>query len=212
MLTGPAGWGAPSQEDDFSGGALNAAIWNVYDSPSGSQPRIPSHVSVGGGYLEITGSADATGREVGGGISQKHAQLTGRWQVKVRVQGAGPASGVVLLWPKTNNWADGEVDMLESRTADRQSALNYLHNGSHKVGHTMKADFSQWHTIAVDWAPGKITFWLDNTLQWTSPSTGLVPTTSPMHLALQVDPGCSTNCSNTVTTLQADWTKVWVTP
>ncbi|MFI8281023.1 glycoside hydrolase family 16 protein [Streptomyces sp. NPDC085929] len=167
-----------------------------------------------GGILTITGVTDANGREIGGGVSQKHAQLYGRWEARVRVVGSGPASAVVLLWPKTEKWpADGEIDMLEARTPDRQSALNYLHNQArdYKAGNTMHADFSQWHTIAVDWSPRRATFWLDSVQVWSSPNAGLVPSTSPMHLALQVDPICSTGCPTAPTKLQVDWIKTFAT-
>ncbi|MBE3014846.1 hypothetical protein IL992_37600 [Microbispora sp. NEAU-D428] len=49
----------------------------------------------------------------------------------------------------------------------------------------MAADFTQWHTITVDWLPGRVTFWLDGRQVWNY--TGPYVPRSPLGLVLRND-------------------------
>ncbi|MBX6385369.1 MAG: hypothetical protein IRZ07_20745, partial [Microbispora sp.] len=48
-----------------------------------------------------------------------------------------------------------------------------------------RADFAQWHTITVDWLPGRVTFWLDGRQVWNY--TGPYVPRSPLGLVLRND-------------------------
>ncbi|MEU6431092.1 glycoside hydrolase family 16 protein [Microbispora sp. NPDC046973] len=47
------------------------------------------------------------------------------------------------------------------------------------------ADLTQWHTVAVDWLPGRVTFWLDGRQVWNY--TGPYVPRSPLGLVLRND-------------------------
>ena len=153
----------------------------------------------------------------------RHDQKYGRWEIRFREDKGAGYSAEVLLWPgASGRWPnDGEIDIAEVPKADRSRGLNYLHNGAENFaqGHGMVADFSTWHTAAVDWLPDHVTFWLDGKVQWTirQPSR-LIPTTAPMHLALQNDQGCSSfiPCRGSATpkyvVMHVAWVKVYSPP
>jgi beta-glucanase (GH16 family) len=220
-------WGRPVATEDFAGAALDGAGWFTYDSPAATPPRSPAAVQVRDGELQLVGGFDSQGRDVSGGVAHRLNQKYGRWEVRFRQdRGAGYSPGV-LLWPQSENWPDdGEIDIVEIPNGDRTKGYNFIHNGPHNSsrGNPMVADFSQWHTVAVDWLQDHVTYWLDGIAQWTvTPppdprEQSLVPTTSPMHLALQNDQGCDgfIECRNAQTPskviMHVDWIKVYKPP
>ncbi|MBO3753101.1 glycoside hydrolase family 16 protein [Streptosporangiaceae bacterium NEAU-GS5] len=146
--------------------------------------------------------------------------MYGRWEARVKVDAGGGYAPNVLLWPNKGKWPDdGEINLLEIPAADRQKGLHYLHNRDkfNKCDWPLHADFTHWHTVAVEWLPQSVTFYLDGrrTLRVTDPS--LIPSTRPMELVLQLDPGCDngfiTECRGPNTPrwvrMYVDWVKVY---
>jgi beta-glucanase (GH16 family) len=133
--------------------------------------------------------------------------------------GAG-FSPTILLWPKDDNWPQGgEIDLLESPHGTRTHAIAVVHNltTSNMKSQGLAGNQSDWHTYAVDWLPNRITFYIDDVEQWTVTDPRLIPTSTPMHLALQNDAGCGwIECPNKstppVTQMQVDWIKVYALP
>jgi beta-glucanase (GH16 family) len=213
--------------DDFSGTSLNTQRWDIYDSPDGSPRRSPDLVAVKGGELLLSGTVNGRGQEVGAGIGDRLSQRYGRWEARVRVDHGSGYSEVVLLWPTSERWPDdGEIDMLEVPRAERTLGYTVLHNGpeNSQEAKSHLVDFSAWHTVAVDWMPSYVTFWLDSKPVWTyTPPTNpaqhnLIPSTSPMRFALQLDActpayGGWIPCRNASTpptvTMHVDWVKVY---
>jgi hypothetical protein len=220
------GWGSPAQVETFDGTALTASHWYIYDSPDArAYPREASRSVVSGGQLRLTGGVDSAGRDVSGGVASTFNQLYGRWEATFRVDRGNGYSAVVLLWPRSENWpTDGEIDAVEVWDGGRQSGGVNIHNGSanNVVGGGISADFTQWHTIAVEWLPQRITVLLDGTPRYTlnRPSSGFdpIPSTSPMHLALQLDKGCVATlpCRDASTpqwvTMYVDQVRIWTAP
>lgn len=172
-----------------------------------------------GGSLRLTGGFDAQGKDVSGGLGHRLNQKYGRWEVRFRADRGAGYSPAVLLWPQTEDWpSDGEIDLAELPRGDRSVGYCFLHNGPGNDidGCRMDADFQRWHTVAVDWLPDHVTFWLDGVAQktWQAPSR-YIPTTSAMHLALQNDQGCDgfIQCRNPQTpprvVMQVDWVRVY---
>jgi hypothetical protein len=134
----------------------------------------------------------------------------------------------MLLWPESENWpTDGEIDVVEIPDPTRRSAVSTLHNGPRngQVKHVLTADFTAWHTVAVEWLPTGVTVYLDDRPVWavarpTRPGEfDPIPSTSPMHLALQNDKGCHPTprpCRNAETpekvTMYVDEVTIWALP
>ncbi|WP_433293106.1 glycoside hydrolase family 16 protein [Actinoplanes sp. CA-030573] len=192
----PAGWGDPILVESFDGPL--SRDWGRYDTVNGTPPRSADAVSVSGGMLHITGGVNQrVGKDVGGGVMYLKDLKYGRWEVRFRVQAGAGYSAVVLMWPKENaDWPTaGEIDLAEITDPGRSSFGSFLHHGrdNHMVGTDTEADFTRFHTVAVDWLPTRVTYYLDGKKIYNvTPGqieTGL-PTESVMHLALQLDQGC----------------------
>ncbi|WP_203732610.1 glycoside hydrolase family 16 protein [Paractinoplanes durhamensis] len=222
----PAGWGSPVMVQDFNGSSLPAQ-WGTYDSPNGTPPRSGDMVSVSNGMLHIAGGVNSrVGKDVGGGVMYLKAQKYGRWEVRFRAQAGAGYGAFVLLWPQNNeDWPTvGEIDLAEVVASDRSTFGTFLHHGSanHQVGlDATKADFTEFHTVAVEWLPTRVTYYLDGKKFFNvTPSqieTGL-PTESAMNLAMQLDQGCGgyIACRNGSTpsrvVMDVDWVRVYQAP
>ncbi|MGD0700430.1 MAG: family 16 glycosylhydrolase [Trebonia sp.] len=216
-------WGAPVFVDNFNGTTLGKS-WSVYNSPTANPRRTPDSVRVRGGYLQLTGHYEKRYGYVGGGISDDTDRLYGRWEVRFRADAGVGYDPIVLLWPKGKWPDDGEIDLAEVPYPQRNEAGEYLHLGKENrfIGKLIPkpVNFTKWHTIAVDWLPDHITFWLDGKALWTvKRATGdanYVPST-PFHLALQNDEGCDGGCKPGKGTpaqviMDVDWVKVYAVP
>lgn len=218
----PAGWGPLAFADDFTGSRLDPSKWSVYDSPRGTPPRDPSRVTVDGGELKITGGAGADGRDVSGGLSGNVNLKYAHVDVCFRVDRGAGYSAIVLLWPQSEKWPDdGEIDIAEVNRGARQYANSFVHNhpNNDRLGKSTRADYTQWHVVSADWTPDHVTFYLDGDKQWTvgldDRTASLVPTTSAMHLAIQLDQGCDkfVECRNKHTpdkvVMHTDWVRMY---
>jgi beta-glucanase (GH16 family) len=220
--TAPAGWGPLIFADDFSGTRLDPAKWSVYDDPAGHVPRDPTRVTVSGGALRITGGKGADGRDVSGGLSSDVNFKYGHVDVCFKVDRGAGYSAILLLWPESEKWPDdGEIDISEVNRGARAYTNSFVHNhpNNDRLGHTTRADFTQWHVMSADWTPERVTFYLDGEKQWTAGldkrTKGLVPTTSPMHLTIQLDQGCDAfvECRTPATpakvVMHTDWVRIY---
>ena len=218
----PKGWGPLAFADDFTGTTLDTGKWSVYNSPAGKPPRDASRVTVAGGELRIAGGKGPDGRDVSGGLSSDVNLRYAHVDVCFRVDKGAGYSAIALLWPQSEKWPDdGEIDIAEVNRGARAYANSFVHNHANndRLGHTTVADFTGWHVMSVDWTPDHVTFYLDGSKQWTvglDPRTaGLVPTTSAMHLAIQLDQGCDAfvECRAAGTparvVMHTDWVRVY---
>jgi beta-glucanase (GH16 family) len=220
--TAPAGWGALKVSDDFNGKTLSSTKWSVYHDPDGKVPRDQSRVTVSGGELKITGGIGKDGKDESGGISSNTNLMYGHVDVCTRVDIGPGYSAILLMWPQSEKWPDdGEIDISEVNKGPRLYTNSYLHNHptNDRLGHQTYADFSQWHVLSMDWTPTHVTIYLDGEKQWTAGldarTKGLVPTTSPMHLAIQLDKGCDpfVQCRDDTTpskvVMHTDWVRIY---
>ena len=219
-------WGMPIYQDHFNGGSLSTADWYIYDdtdNPDAKPPRRPDAVKVHDGVLQLIGGVNAEGKDVSGGIQSKMGRKYGRWEIRFKVDRGSGYSAAVLLWPERNeDWPDaGEIDFTEIPGGDRTTAHTIVHNGpdNEQVGATMHADFTQWHTVGVEWTADYVAFYLDGAKQqFTVTDPTMVPNLTPMRLALQLDQGCDDwiECRNSQTPPQVgmnvDWVKVYAAP
>jgi beta-glucanase (GH16 family) len=212
-------WGRPALSDDFSGDHVNPGKWAVYDDPTGSNPRIGRATTVSGGALHLTGAL-YNGRDLSGGLATHLALTFGRWEARMRAQKGAGYSAVMLLWPTEQGhpeWA--EINFAEIPDPARREAGLFIHKGKADTtrSHVVRADFTRWHTYALDWLPGSMTFYLDGEKVWTYKGPN-IPQKADMHLALQNDVSCysRTQCRNRTTppkvTMSVDWVRVYRLP
>jgi Glycosyl hydrolases family 16 len=219
---GKINWGKPVAAENFNGTKLNLKRWYYYHHTTPPR-RSPTAVHVRNGQLVLAGHIDKRLGDISGGVGDRFSQTYGRWVIRFRAsRGAGYAP-TVLLWPRDNKRpAEGEMDLAEILDPARQTAQEVMHIGNRQRGpENLHADFTKWHTIAIDWLPSHITTWLDGHKKWTvwrnsDPSKNVVPST-PFRLALQNDQGCDGNCHRTASTpkyvtMYVDWVRIYSRP
>jgi hypothetical protein len=181
--------------DDFTGTALKASAWGSYSGQPGGDPGgwwDPSHVVVHNGMLDLQTYRDPAlgNRWVSGGVSSAPAltQLYGKYLVRFRIDKGVGVSGVLLLWPSNGGWPP-EIDFGEDGGGDRSQSTATLHYGASnsQIQQSVTADFSQWHTMGVEWTAGQLTFTLDGAV-WGTMNSAHVPSI-PMELDLQAQAG-----------------------
>jgi endo-1,3-1,4-beta-glycanase ExoK len=193
----------PIAVENFDGTGLDASRWKVYDAPAtnGVSRWSPDMVRVTGGELQITGAGrDPTGSaNVSGGLCWCRgdgARTYGRWQIRARFEAGTGYGQAILLWPTSERWPDdGEIDIVETPTATKRTADGTVHWGTsarpEEDSNRITGDFTAWHTYTVDWRPGSVKLYVDETLLYDSTSGSHPPTvpSTPMSLALQQEPG-----------------------
>ena len=177
--------------DDFTGRRINTAKWWVYSGQPAGDPVgwfDPSHVTVAGGQLLITGSRDRRHHNpwATGGISSGRAfsQLYGKYMVRMRMDRGVGITHAILLWPARNSWPP-EVDFSEDNGANRDTIYATLHYkpGNLQVQRTRGIDLTRWHTVGVEWSPGLLRYTIDGRVWATLPSSR-VPSI-PMEMDIQ---------------------------
>ncbi|WP_169978133.1 glycoside hydrolase family 16 protein [Microbispora sp. H10836] len=190
------GWGAPALVEDFGGEALR----------------------LGGGGQEVN-------------LSAASVQRYGRWEIRVRAEeGALPVALLRSAGSGAPEYGDAQYteyagsryDIPDSPQADGARAEDAeigvtgigdaggrraefsVRQGRERARAEMAADFTQWHTIAVDWLPGRVTFWLDGRQVWnyTGP---YVPRSEGMGLVLR-------NGASGGGTVYVDWVRIYRAP
>jgi beta-glucanase (GH16 family) len=182
-----AGWKV-TFADDFTGPALNEAKWGRYSGVPGSGEGAlwrPDHVQVDDGTLVLRG--DKAGEQwVTGGLSQAKAgsQKYGRFDVRFRMPRANGIGYAILLYPQGGGWPP-EIDMAEDAGGLRMRTMTTSHwaPGNQQEHAYVAADFSQWHTVSVEWTAEKLTYLLDGKPYGSM--TGAAVPQVPMWLGIQ---------------------------
>ena len=182
--------------DNFSQG-LSPARWARYSGQPGGDPGglwSPSHVVVRNGLLNLETYRDPHyhNRWVSGGLSDAPGlkQRYGKYEVRFRVDRGHGVAFVALLWPSDNRWPP-EIDFAENggEFNGRNHVSATLHYGSadHQHQTTLPGNFTNWHTLGVQWTPGKIQYFVDGRV-WATMSGRDVPA-QRMELDMQTQAG-----------------------
>jgi hypothetical protein len=205
--------------DDFGGTSLNTKSWGTYEGQPGGDPGgwwDPSHVVVRNGMVELQNYQDPAlgSRWVSGGLSSARAlkQTFGKYLVRFRMDKGNGIAGIALLWPSGGGWPP-EIDFAEDGGGNRSTTSATLHYGSanDQVQRSVATDFSQWHTIGVEWTPGHLVYTLDGAV-WATVVDANVPVV-PMEMDLQTQAGtcgdewnpCADATTPASVNMQVDW-------
>ena len=157
------------------------------------------------------------GDDQSAGVISRGAQTYGRWEARIRADKGNGYSATAFLWPThlgSPEWS--EIDFAEILSGDRRSGGLFIHHGQddRQVQRTTRADFTRWHTVAVDWLPDHITFWMDGKKNWTYRGS-FIPQRSDMHLYLRNERRNGfhrTASTPQKVTMQVDWIRVYRAP
>lgn len=169
--------------DDFSHG-LRSSRWGAYSGQPGGDPGgwwAPSHAVVTHGVLNLETYRDPRygGRWVSAGVSSAPAlrQTYGKYEVRVRIDRGRGVAFVALLWPVRHVWPP-EIDFSESggETNARDQMTATLHYGAHdsQLQRSVHVDLTRWHTLGVEWLPGKLIYTIDGRA-WATMRSPAVP-------------------------------------
>lgn len=210
--------GSPSWKqvfaDDFNGRALNTENWSAYSGQPGGNPDgwwEQSHVIVRDGFLVLRGYRSG-GRFVTGGVSSGKAvtETYGKYLVRFRIDPGVGVKYALLLWPQNRPWPEGgEIDFAESDTrTDTKAYLHYGKSNSQVRSGPLRLKTTDWHTLGVEWSPGRLVYTVDGRA-WATVDSGHVPT-SRMALDLQseatVDWGSGTPAE---VDAEIDWVRIY---
>lgn len=199
----PDGQGAPlsseqvgwtlAHRDDFD--SLDHSVWGVYGGRGNgiTGPRSRQNTFVQDGTLVLR-TAPVDGVWHGAGVSSHPGgwtQMYGKYLVRLRFEPGYGVRAVALLWP-TAPWPP-EIDFFEvpANVPDRTTGIVANHYVGADGRNTwerafVQADFTQWHTVGVEWTPTALRFTLDGEVVETM--TANVPH-EPMWLGLQTAQG-----------------------
>jgi beta-glucanase (GH16 family) len=179
--------------DDFSGRSLDLSKWRLYWGPPGGDPAgwyDPRHVKVSKGMLVISGYRDRRdhNRWATGGVSSSVGlvQTYGKYLVRFRLDPGIGIGHALLLMPANNSWPP-ELDFSEDNGSGRSNTLATLHFGKHDTHWSalLRVNLTQWHTLGVQWTPGKLQYTIDGRI-WETMQGGEVPSI-PMVLDMQTE-------------------------
>lgn len=207
--------------DDFRRG-LRPSWWGRYSGQPGGDPGgwwAPSHVVARRGVLALESYRDRRfgGRWVSGGVSSAPAlkQTYGKYELRLRIDRGRGIAFVALLWPSQGGWPP-EIDFAENggETSARDHLTATLHFGqdNSQIQRTVRADFTRWHVVGVEWTPGRLDYTIDRRV-WAVIRTRAVPA-QPMELDLQTQAGTcndpSAPCPGPSTATRVDAQIDWV--
>ncbi|QNG21185.1 glycoside hydrolase family 16 protein [Rhodococcus triatomae] len=170
--------------------------WSTYSGNPGGNPHSlwdGSMVETGDGTLALRARRDEAGDWITGGVSNYPVtQLYGRWEIRMRADHSDDISYHMLLWPQNEQWPP-EIDFAESVSGDRSEMDAFLHwvgadGENDKASAAVNGDFSDWHTVGVEWLPGLVRYLLDGRVWAEVRSAHMVPTV-PMWLGMQAEAG-----------------------
>jgi len=209
------GW-TMTAHDEFDGDSLDEDIWKPYTGRTTDDvgQHDPDNLSVSDGTLKLTSRGDTSA-----GMEWLGGQQYGRWEARVRSQRGNGYGPVLLLWPDSEHWPeDGEIDIMEIPKGDRKKASFTVHWGedNSQDGGSAQADFTQWHTFAVEWSPDHIIGYVDGKQIYETTKKAANPP-GPMHFVIQQDIGpygddwipARDDSTPGTCTFEVDWVRIY---
>jgi hypothetical protein len=235
----PSGQAVPGQipgwtqtfTDDFARPSTlsNYQIYGGTPTDGSNACFAPSHVAVTGGEMVLkafrdtaaivkngcTGDAD---QMVTGGVKlTSNSQTYGKYEIRMRVDNGQGVSVVALLWPTGDTWPP-EIDFTEDngaspRTVDTATEHWGSLTSAFQIHDTLAVDLTRWHTVGVEWTPGKIVYTMDG-MPWATETNANVSDV-PMQLAIQTQAwqcGVSSweQCTDDTTPGEVDMDVDWI--
>ncbi len=209
--------------DDFVGSTLASRDWFAYSGQPAGDPAgwfDPKHVSLSDGELVIKGYSDPAdaNKWATGGIQARVGQTYGKYLVRFRFDAGTGVAHAILLVPADHTWPP-EVDFSEDNGGDKQTVTTTMHyrtpdSLTHMIHNQVPVDLTQWHTLGVEWMPGRLVYTLDGT-DWAT-ITNTYVSTIPMVLCIQTQAWASGNWEHGIdattpanVNLYVDWVVVY---
>lgn len=138
--------------DGFDGAYLDRAAWPVLPSgpaSNGAYSFVPQAVVEWAGEVAVNTFGGPAGWYSGAFQQGWNGQLYGRDEVRAAFDPGQGITGAILLWP-TDGSTRNEVDLIESRNADRTLNALSVHEGNTFASQSFSYDAKQFHTYGLD--------------------------------------------------------------
>ncbi|MEH1014318.1 glycoside hydrolase family 16 protein [Micromonospora sp. CPCC 206060] len=213
--------------DDFTGTALNTAVWHYRTDVKANSAQRPENVTVSGGYLNINHRKESyAGKSyTAGGVVSKQRFRYGYYESRLRVADGAGWHGAFWLMAgdgSTTYSADQrtEIDIFENDSVNP----TFTHQNVHLwAGSGVKAapskngwygpacfDVRQWHTYGVDWSETAVRFYVDGVPTRT---TSYLPSENTHdYVAIwltSIGYGALPDDSRLPSATQFDWVRFW---
>jgi hypothetical protein len=117
-------------------------------------------------------------------------QTYGRFAMRMRSDQIAGYKVAFMQWPKSNNWAEGEIDYPEFDLTGTIGGYDHDVTGNpskNTMWASTKVTAVDWHELVMEWTPESVTFLLDGAIiGTTNKAAGGVPT-KPMRWTLQAE-------------------------
>jgi hypothetical protein len=168
-------------------------------SVSGGALDMNLHTS-GGQPLVAAPSPIVTGKYKG--------QSYGRFTIRFKSDALDGYKAAWMLWPDSDNWNTGEINFPEGGLDGDMFAFNHCIGNPAKNCYWFDSDIpfsGGWHTVTVEWTPGKIVFTVDGK---SGSTTSSVPTV-PLHWLLQTETEGRKPASDAAGHIKIDWVAIY---
>lgn len=198
----------PVFADDFSTDCAEGQFLKVYGKTFGAYPASymdtqgqqsasgshynPNNISVVNGLMRIKVGFGSDGKAqaaspypLAPSTTKIYDRTYGRYEVRVKADSIAGYKVAFLLWPQSDAWSDGEIDLVESSLNGTVNAYNhYVGDPENQDEFKSGAKLSEWHTYSCEWLPGRVNFLVDGKIYGTSTTRTPI---APMHLVLQTE-------------------------
>ncbi len=202
--------------DDFSGTRIDRSKWGVYNGGVNGYRTAANTIVRDGKLILRTSKVNGVWKGAGVSAGRSNRQTYGKYEMRVRFDRGYGIRCAALLWPASGGWPP-EVDFYEVPADSANRTVNTLTNHfgtkySHKMTHARyTGDFTQWHTVGVEWTPTELKYTLDGVVK--ARMTTNIPK-QPMWLGIQTRPGSNLGVKPNASTpsivdLEVDWVKIY---
>jgi hypothetical protein len=137
----------------------------------------------------------------------------GMYEIRFKAQQVAGYKTSWLLWPDSNNQAQGEIDFPEGFLEGNIRA--YMHyvgpNPKAQDAYPTPYTYAGWHTATTIWTANSVIFMLDGKVIGDSTDKSVIPDT-PMHWVLQTETRTSGGPPSNAATanVEIDWVSAWL--
>ena len=173
-----------------------------YNDSSPYFPRVAMSSHNGVLDVNLNGTQGAAGSF--GGPNDYYSYVGGRFSMRAKAIGGETNGAIVMLWPTSEVWAQGEIDFPASNyentpLVQHHDMVSGGETNSQKINTSVS--WRDWHVYTIEWIPGtSVKYYLDDVLIGTI--TNNVPTTAHRYMFQTGNYGNKGH-------LYIDWVAMW---
>ena len=222
---GPGGSWHLTFDSEFNGSALNASKWtNCYPwtcTNTGNSNEVEWYTSanttVSGGNLNLAAKRQTVSTPYGtrsytSGLVQtqgKYSFTYGYAEARMYLPSGTGLWPAFWLIPENLTWPP-EVDIVESWNTPSRAQMTYIWAPGKQSASSTTGLSAGWHTYAVDWEPGSITWYIDGVARKTITSSQAPIANQAMYLVVNLAVDNGANSSTPLpATMKVDYVRVW---